>query len=205
MGNHISRVASDFVIHVTTADRKDAGTDADVTIVLTDSKGNKSKELELDNLFRDDFERGRTDTFAVRGEPDLVGDIVAIELWRNTKGLLDDWMLEKIVVERVKPQDGQKEMSTFPIYRWIPPHTHLHFVEYDMCLPQFDPNPEMRKIFLRTSRKLYEYEHVPELPPKVSTMYGAAGLDTNACPIARGKYKLMADLKCPNGQANIPT
>ena len=50
----------------------EAGTDADVKIQLI-GKDSVTKPTKLDNFFRDDFERGRTDKFDVKmrdiGEP----------------------------------------------------------------------------------------------------------------------------------------
>lgn len=55
-----------------TGDTAKAGTDADVKIQLI-GKDSVTKPTKLDNFFRDDFERGRTDKFDVKmrdiGEP----------------------------------------------------------------------------------------------------------------------------------------
>ena len=61
-----------YKIIVKTGDTAKAGTDADVRIQLI-GKDAMTKPTKLDNFFRDDFERGRTDKFLVTmkdiGEP----------------------------------------------------------------------------------------------------------------------------------------
>ena len=103
MGNILDKKTDDYVIHVTTADKKGAGTDADVTIILKDKNGHKSQEFKLDKLLFNGFERGKTQSFPITTKPDVLDEIVGIELWRTSMGLFDEWCLEKIVVEKVGP------------------------------------------------------------------------------------------------------
>ena len=52
----------DFQMPVKTGDKRGAGTSANVSAILH-CNGESSKETKLDNLFRNDFERGQTDVF----------------------------------------------------------------------------------------------------------------------------------------------
>ena len=172
MGNFLSK-ACGFAIHITTADRKKAGISNGIFLVLKDKDGRQSKVQDLDRFLVSAFRRGRTATFHVDVEPDQLGDIVGIEVWRDGKGKGGgggSWLLEKIVVEKVKPMEGQKAFSVFPITRWIHPNIHMHFMEYDTCLPQLDPFPEQRKVDIALKRQLYEYECSMFGPPVVSTL-----------------------------------
>ena len=118
MGVVLSK-ASGFAIHITTADRKKAGITNGIFLVLKDKDGCKSKAQDLDRFLVSAFRRGRTATFHVDDEPEHLGDIVGIEVWRDGKGKEEEgsWLLEKIVVERVEPMEGQKAFSVFPITR----------------------------------------------------------------------------------------
>lgn len=55
-----------YTVFVKTGDRPNAGTDANVYIVLHGENGVKSKEMKLDVLFHDDFERGNLDKFKLK-------------------------------------------------------------------------------------------------------------------------------------------
>ena len=137
--------------------------------MLKDKEGRTSKVQDLDRFLVSAFRRGRTATFHVDDEPEQLGDIVGIEVWRDGKGKEEEgsWLLEKIVVERVEPMEGQNAFSVFPITRWIHPNIHMYFMEYDTCLPQFDPFPEQRKVDIALKRQLYEYECSMFGPPVV--------------------------------------
>ena len=51
-----------YTILVKTGDKKFAGTDAKVVLVLHGDNNAKSKEIVLDNFFRNDFEAGMVDS-----------------------------------------------------------------------------------------------------------------------------------------------
>lgn len=53
----------ELIIHVTTGDRKGAGTDANVWIILHDEKGQSTDTIKLGHTFRNDNERGATCKF----------------------------------------------------------------------------------------------------------------------------------------------
>ena len=66
MGNCCQGPPSEYSIYIRTGDRKNAGTDANVRIILHDDHGHSSEEITLDNFLRNDFERGALDQFEVR-------------------------------------------------------------------------------------------------------------------------------------------
>lgn len=69
MGNQASQMRTKMSmrrkhrISVTTGDRKGAGTDSNVYVVLYDVKGTKSNPIKLDKTFHNDLERGKTDVY----------------------------------------------------------------------------------------------------------------------------------------------
>lgn len=54
----------ELIIHVTTGDRKRAGTDANVRMILYDEKGQSTETIKLGHAFKNDHERGSTCTYA---------------------------------------------------------------------------------------------------------------------------------------------
>ena len=68
-----------YIISVKTGSTKHGGTDADIFITITGSKG-RSRPMELDNMFHDDFEAGQMDMFEVEGCP--VGDILTVQVMK---------------------------------------------------------------------------------------------------------------------------
>ena len=56
---------ADFEVTIKTGDVKGAGTDANINCVFIDEEGTRSREILLDCLLRNDFERGRIDTFDI--------------------------------------------------------------------------------------------------------------------------------------------
>ena len=61
----------DFEVTIKTGDVKGAGTDANINCVLIDEEGTRSREILLDCLLRNDFERGQVDTFAISNVKNL--------------------------------------------------------------------------------------------------------------------------------------
>lgn len=167
MGNSVKRyLNSDFLVFVRTGDRKHASTDANVKIVLINEQGQRSREITLDNLLRDDFKTGASDTFAVRNLRDF-GRIEKIEFWRDNAGVSPDWFVMKIMVENVKTN----EMSIFPVFRWIKANYHYKICHLDTILPQFDQHTEQRKMELDEKRKIYIGEQKgPGLPIMVKNL-----------------------------------
>ena len=55
----------DFVVTIKTGDVKGAGTDANIHCAFIDEEGTRSREILLDVMFRDDFEKGNVDIFNI--------------------------------------------------------------------------------------------------------------------------------------------
>ena len=56
----------DYIFYVRTGDRKNAGTDANIKVILYGDSDKKTDKIKLHNTFRNDFERGQLDTFEVK-------------------------------------------------------------------------------------------------------------------------------------------
>ncbi|XP_071838611.1 polyunsaturated fatty acid 5-lipoxygenase-like [Apostichopus japonicus] len=157
MGNFFGKGSSkyscdtDIVVKVKTGDKKGAGTDANVQISFVNEKGDVSAPHSLDVLWRNDFEAGSLDDFEIKNMADF-GHIVAIDIWRDTAGLLDDWYVEWVAVDQLKHEVN----SVFPIHRWIPANKKLRIKEFDVFLPQDESNCEQRQNELDNKKKVYE-------------------------------------------------
>ncbi|MGY2033398.1 PLAT/LH2 domain-containing protein [Nocardia gipuzkoensis] len=80
-------------VKITTGDLARAGTDDDVTLTLA------GRSWELDNVDRDDFERGRTDTFDLDPGPGLYGgDIHSVRIHKSRDGAAGGWRLKGVEV-----------------------------------------------------------------------------------------------------------
>ncbi|OWF44207.1 Allene oxide synthase-lipoxygenase protein [Mizuhopecten yessoensis] len=148
----MSASSSSYNIVVKTGDRKKAGTDANIRIVLHGACGQKTSPAKLDNLFRDDFERGRTDNFTVRDDVD-VRSISKIEMWRDKAGVASEWYVDTI---EVRNEASPCDIFMFPIYRWVKANFHYSILHLDTFLPQDDPNPDQRHMEIADKRTTYE-------------------------------------------------
>ncbi|KAJ8045756.1 Arachidonate 5-lipoxygenase [Holothuria leucospilota] len=172
MGNGSSRKpqkipeGTTHVVTVRTGDKKGAGTDANVKIVLYNEKGDKSEDFKLDARWRDDFERGREDPFFVQCDENF-GHVHKIEIWRDSKGILDAWYVDWVKVKAV----NSEEESFFPLHRWLAAHKRLRVKEFDSILPQDDDDKERRKEELEEKRKKYTTRvKVPGLLPQIESL-----------------------------------
>ncbi|XP_041357698.1 allene oxide synthase-lipoxygenase protein-like [Gigantopelta aegis] len=165
MGCCMSGPKSEFLIYVRTGDKKNAGTDANVFIILHDDQGNTTGQITLDNFLRNDFERGRMDTFPVpRSKLSALGKITKIEVWRDDVGFGSDWYVERIMVEN----KVTNYIFVFPIFRWIKPDYHYMIKHLDTSLPQEDDNSEQRKMELAEKKSLYQFEQkIPGMPAQI--------------------------------------
>ncbi|KAH9509986.1 hypothetical protein Btru_044788, partial [Bulinus truncatus] len=171
MGGCFGKQRGDFIIYVQTGDRRNAGTDANVKIIMHDEFNNSSEPVTLDNYFRNDFERGCLDTFNVPSVKirhlQRMGNIVRIELWRNDAGVASDWYVDKIVIENRVTNSS----FVFPIFRWIKANYHYQIKHLDTSLPQNEEYPSQRKMELEEKRKAYEFDQkVPGAPVQVKSM-----------------------------------
>ncbi|WAQ98214.1 LOX5-like protein [Mya arenaria] len=140
----------DYVFQVRTGDRKFAGTDANVKVILHGDGGRSTEKMRLRNTFKDDFEQGHLDTFVVKKQFKL-RKIEKLELWRDNFGLGSDWYVDYVKVRR---KDLEHEV-VFPIFRWIPGKKHFRFRVNDTMLPQQDPEAEQRWEELKGKRERY--------------------------------------------------
>ncbi|XP_014670639.1 PREDICTED: arachidonate 5-lipoxygenase-like, partial [Priapulus caudatus] len=158
--------SSEHHIYVRTGDKRGAGTDANVYVRLYDSDGRQSADITLDVPFRDDLERGNMDVFPC---PKLAGfkDIAKIELWRDEKGIWDNWYVDYVMVQHV----ATKRSFYFPIHRWIRAYQHYVFKEFDSSLPQHDDEQKFRKQELLEKRQTYEFVcHYSGIPTQAKSL-----------------------------------
>jgi len=88
---------SDYRVAVTTGDRRNAGTDANVTLTLFGGSGATSGPLLLDKPDWNDFERNSLDVFTLRAPVD-VGELDSIELTQDGSGEQPGWFLRDLKV-----------------------------------------------------------------------------------------------------------
>ncbi|XP_035228513.1 allene oxide synthase-lipoxygenase protein-like [Stegodyphus dumicola] len=198
----------ELTIHVTTGDRKRAGTDANIWMIIHDEKGHSTNTIKLNRTLKNDHERGATCTFfACSGQG--FGLPSKVEFWRDSFGLGHSWFLERIIVE-------DKVHSTehvFPVHRWIQPERHYIIREYDCCLPQEDEHQEQRRTELKYYRRIYQYEmHIEGGPVQIKQLpedeqfsedykwdivkcKGRFTLDTKLIRWTTDKWESLCDLK----------
>jgi arachidonate 5-lipoxygenase len=100
---------SSYKISVKTGDKKGAGTDTNVYIILH-GKGTKTDSYNLDTFFKNDFEAGNIDDYSVTSAISIP-EVQRIELWRDSWGLFSNWYLEWIEVTSL----SSKITSIFPV------------------------------------------------------------------------------------------
>ncbi|XP_042907350.1 allene oxide synthase-lipoxygenase protein isoform X1 [Parasteatoda tepidariorum] len=163
---HRDETNRELTIHVTTGDRKKAGTDANIWIILHDENGQSTDIIKLNRTLKNDHERGQKCTFFASSGNGF-GLPLKIELWRDSFGLGHSWFLEKIEVED-KVHGGH---HVFPVHRWIMPERHYMIREYDCCLPQHDEHQEQRRTELKLYKKMYQYEQrIQDGPVQIKDM-----------------------------------
>ncbi|BFZ24548.1 hypothetical protein BsWGS_27587 [Bradybaena similaris] len=165
MGNSNRNLA----VNVYTGDKKSAGTDATVFIVLHDDKNNTTPPITLNNTLRNDFERGNVDTFSV---PIRITSFLSqpikikrIEIWQDGSGLDSNWFVDRIEIEN----KATGETFVFPVFRWIKANVHYQIGLLDTSLPQFDEFPDQRKRVLEEKRAAYQLaQKLPNGPVQVA-------------------------------------
>ncbi|XP_071550915.1 allene oxide synthase-lipoxygenase protein-like isoform X3 [Panulirus ornatus] len=119
-----------YRVHVITGDRRGAGTDSNVYIVLHDIHGQKSDPIACNKVFHNDNERGSTTTVDVKENCGLQGPIVKVDVWRDnfaditfvatiTNFLFGQrskrgsaaWFLDRIEVEEVLTENRKTKES----------------------------------------------------------------------------------------------
>ncbi|KAH3781704.1 hypothetical protein DPMN_159607 [Dreissena polymorpha] len=146
-----SDALADYVVFVRTGDRKRAGTDANIRVILHGNTGLKTEKIHLHHVLKNDFECGQVDEFDIQNQRD-VGTVVKIELWRDNFGLGSRWYCDYVIVKK----KGHETEFSFPIFRWIKADVHYMFRQNDTMLPQQDPMAEQRWKELKSKKKKYE-------------------------------------------------
>ncbi len=109
---HVPKPDVNYTVLVTTANREDAGTDANVYLTIHGCDGDAG-EFALNNMNRDDFERGHTDDFAITA-PDL-GDLKSIHVRHDNSGEKPGWFLSQV---NIRNNDNGREWL-FSANRWL--------------------------------------------------------------------------------------
>lgn len=141
---------ANYRLVVKTGDRRGAGTDANVTVILHCDDGRQTKKHWLWHVFKNDFERGNTDKFSVESPP--LTSVDTLELWRNSCPLGGAWYVETVEVQC----EDRKCNYVFPIFRWIRPNYHYYIRHLDTSLPQNDPHQQQRELDLQQKKNNYE-------------------------------------------------
>ncbi|ESP02740.1 hypothetical protein LOTGIDRAFT_137999 [Lottia gigantea] len=185
---------ADYLIYVGTGDKKNAGTDANVKIILEDEEGQRTGEIELDNFLKNDFEAGKLDVFPVDKIVNLrLGNIAKIEFWRDNSGAGSHWFVDRILVEN-------RLVNTtfaFPVFRWIQPNRHYIINHLDTSLPQFDTYREQRAFELAEKKKAYEYtQKAPGMPVQWDLLKSKINLKAKSKFVAltSGRWNTLDDL-----------
>lgn len=168
MGNSCSGLPPDCEIIVKTGDVKGAGTDANVYCALCNEDKTRSRDLNLDCKWKNDFEKGSVDRFKVHcGLPP--GPVHKIEIWRDDSGIGDDWYVEWIKIKKMNTPSEEDDI--FPCNRWVKAERKLILTRYDCVLPQFDEHPEQRKQELEEKREVYRLARkAPGIPKQVGLL-----------------------------------
>jgi len=104
-----------YKVEVTTADRKGAGTDANVSMTCYGKLGD-SGEINLSSSGKNNFERAATDVFGFESED--LGDLTKIRIGHDGTGFGAGWYLDKVVVTNLKTN-----LKTFFLCgRWLDAH-----------------------------------------------------------------------------------
>ncbi|NXI34788.1 LOXH1 protein, partial [Galbula dea] len=109
-----ARNLTEYTIKVYTGDKRGAGTDAKVHIVLFGSEG-KSEVFQLSQSLehQDPFERGKVDTVKIKTKN--LGSLHSIEIGHDGKGFASGWFLEKVEIT----EESKNSVHCFNCNRWL--------------------------------------------------------------------------------------
>ncbi|ELT88718.1 hypothetical protein CAPTEDRAFT_175721 [Capitella teleta] len=147
-----------YKISVVTGNVYKAGTDADVFITILGLKG-KTRTINLDQKFHDDFESGQTDEFEEMGND--VGEITSIEMSIGTGILARRWFLEEVLIQDLKSLKKYR----FPCYQWL-----TDAVLFKALVPQNEKQLSiylMRKFEVAQRQFMFQWEDVQGLPGRL--------------------------------------
>ena len=191
-----------FKVLVKTGNQLWSGTNSNIRLVIEDAYGIKTKATKLDNVFRDDFERGRLDTFSVKF-PVTFGPVGKIYVSRDQTSFDDQWFCEYFIIQdprglsstskshrKIKNVNcpgtihdefrGFRAETYFPICRWIESKIDYEFMPHACCLPQDDPTKTIREKGIVGKKARYQYEmKAPSFPLQVSYIVIQYSLSNN--------------------------
>ena len=122
----------DLEIEVKTGDKRGAGTDCKLWVVVTDIKGRSSHPLRLSNRLFTNW-RNQICSFKLKSRITDLEEVCHLEFWLEKFGFGEHWFVEYI---KIRVVDNNSE-TMYPIHRWVHPVDH-HFcvVPFDCSLPQ---------------------------------------------------------------------
>ncbi|XP_042240591.1 allene oxide synthase-lipoxygenase protein-like isoform X3 [Homarus americanus] len=159
----------DVEIKVVTGDRRGAGTDSKVFIILHDSNGRSSPQLRLNNRMTTNC-RGQSCTFNRNsGIPDLT-NVSRIEFWIEKFGLGAGWFVDRICVKLLSTEKSW----VFPVLKWVKPSKeHIVLTVNDCLLPQHTPMDlrAQRMTDLGFKKAIYRFkQNVPHGPAQIENL-----------------------------------
>ncbi|NWR04440.1 LOXH1 protein, partial [Paradoxornis webbianus] len=165
-----------YTVKVKTGDKKNAGTDANVFIILYGSKDDTGiVSLKASKINKNKFERGKVDEFTVESVD--IGDLKKIKIGHDNKGNSTGWFLEWVEIDA--PSLGQ--CLKFPCGRWL-----------DKCE---DDGAVERIIF---PAELQTVEYIPFVPYEItvytSDIFGA-GTDADVFIVLYGSDGICTQQK----------
>ncbi|KAM6444396.1 oxygen-regulated protein 1 [Rhynochetos jubatus] len=109
-----ARNLTEYTIKVYTGDKRGAGTDANVHIILFGTE-DKSEVFQLSRSLehQDPFERGKVDTFKIKTKK--IGSLHSIEIGHDGKGFASGWFLEKVEITDA----SRNSVYCFSCNRWL--------------------------------------------------------------------------------------
>ncbi|XP_009330378.1 PREDICTED: oxygen-regulated protein 1 [Pygoscelis adeliae] len=109
-----ARNLTEYTIKVYTGDKRGAGTDANVHIILFGYE-DKSEVFQLSQSLehQDPFERGKVDTFKINTKK--LGSLHSIEIGHDGKGFASGWFLEKVEITDA----SRNSVYCFNCNRWL--------------------------------------------------------------------------------------
>ncbi|XP_019635703.1 PREDICTED: allene oxide synthase-lipoxygenase protein-like [Branchiostoma belcheri] len=144
--------ATSALVTVKTGNYQGGGTDGNIFIALIDSEGDRSRDIRLDLLWEDDFERGSDQEFNV-DDIAVLPPIRDLEVWRDGAAPHDNWFCQSVSVKLQPDQNGPTD--EFPVDRWIKAGERVWVPPGGAVLPQYDRHAENRERELQEMKKRY--------------------------------------------------
>ncbi|KAI8481196.1 Arachidonate 5-lipoxygenase [Branchiostoma belcheri] len=204
--------ATSALVRVKTGNYQGGGTDGNIFIALIDSEGDRSRDIRLDLLWEDDFERGSDQEFNVDNIA-VLPPIRDLEVWRDGAAPHDNWFCQSVSVKLQPDQNGPTD--EFPVDRWIKAGERVWVPPGGAVLPQYDRHAENRERELQEMKKRYaSFTPSPGLLPMTAMAKTGITLAVTNLPILieAGRWKTFDGIdevfeagKIPKGKANWRT